>query len=288
MLPLVFKMVWLAYVHGMLQALRHWENALDSTNALARTRNARLATAMLIFCCHKCHTGNKDCWAKSAESAENDSVENVYFSVLQSKFGAWTLWFVEIYLKTMLISWNVAYYKEGSDTCDSKNDKTPCNARVRARARGCFYVFWQSNFQSLVLASFNLDSTSELEPKVSRRFVENDTLFYRKRYVVLWKVSRSFVQSIPFFSWDDRLAEKRKTHRLRYVFKIYIFTFVFRENFSIRSSVLAGMLLSTRLLLLMSLFTTLRLTLSALLKALFLFWEFDAYQWEKKSKRVFE
>ena len=55
---------------------------------LARTRNARLATAMLIFCCHKCHTGNKDCWAKSAESAENDSVENVYFSVLQSKFGA--------------------------------------------------------------------------------------------------------------------------------------------------------------------------------------------------------
>ena len=101
--------------------------------------------------------------------------------------------------------------------------------------------------------------------------MENDTLFYEKQAVVLCKVSHFFLEM-------TNLRKKRKTHRLRYVFKIYIFAFVFRENFSIRSSVSAGMLVSTRLLLLTSLFTTLRLTLSALLKALFLFWEFDTHQ----------
>ena len=123
--------------------------------------------------------------------------------------------------------------------------------------------------------------------KTTRCFMKNDTLFYEnhtsfydKRHVVLCKVSR-------LFSSDDRLVEKRKTHRLRYVFKIYIFAFVFRENFSIRSSVSARILVSTRLLL-TSLFTTLRLTLSALLKTLSLFRKFDAHQREKKSKCIFE
>ena len=160
--------------------------------------------------------------------------------------------------------------------------------RAYAYARGgCFYVFWQSNFQSLVLASYRLGVTSKSAVKTTRRFwkvtrsfMKSDLSFYAKWPVVLCKVTCCF-------SCDNRLVEK-KTHRLRYVFKIYIFAFVFRENFSIRSSVLAGMLVSTRLLLLTSLFTTLRLTLSALLKALSLFGEFDAHQWEKKSKRVFE
>lgn len=68
------------------------------------------------------------------------------------------------------------------------------------------------------------------------------------------KVSRCFVQSIPFFLEMTNLRKKRKTHRLRYVFKIYIFAFVFRENLSIRSFVSARMLVSTRLLLLTGLF----------------------------------
>ena len=62
-----------------------------------------------------------------------------------------------------------------------------------------FTYFCNLKFHSSVLVSFNLDSTSELAPKVSRRFVENDTLFYEKRYVVLWKTIRCFMKNDTLF-----------------------------------------------------------------------------------------
>ena len=63
-----------------------------------------------------------------------------------------------------------------------------------------------------MLVSFNLDSTSELEPKVSRRFVENDTLFYEKRYVVLWKTIRCFMENDTLF-YEKRYVVLWKTSR---------------------------------------------------------------------------
>ena len=74
----------------------------------------------------------------------------------------------------------------------------PAVTRAYAHAReNGFTYFCNLKFHSSVLVSFNLDSTSELEPKVSRRFVENDTLFYGKRYVVLWKTIRCFMKNKP-------------------------------------------------------------------------------------------
>ena len=66
-------------------------------------------------------------------------------------------------------------------------------AYAYAREYG-FTYFCNLKFHSLVLVSFNLDSTSELVPKVSRRFMENDTLFYEKQAVVLCKVSHFFLE----------------------------------------------------------------------------------------------
>ena len=70
-------------------------------------------------------------------------------------------------------------YIDNYDTCDSKKDKSPVGARVRVRARGCFYVFWQSNFQSLVLASYRLGVTSKSAVKTIRRFMQSDPLFLK-------------------------------------------------------------------------------------------------------------
>ena len=47
--------------------------------------------------------------------------------------------------------------------------------------------------------------------------MKNDTLFYEKRYVVLWKTSRRFMKSeslfcakYPIFFLDDRLRKKAR------------------------------------------------------------------------------
>ena len=46
------------------------------------------------------------------------------------------------------------FYEKICDTCDSKNNKTPCNARVRVRARGVIIgIFTVLKSPSLVLGS---------------------------------------------------------------------------------------------------------------------------------------
>ena len=71
-------------------------------------------------------------------------------------------------------------------------------AYAHARENG-FTYFCNLKFHSSVLVSFNLDSTSELAPKVGRRFVENDTLFYEKQAVVLWEMIRCFMENDTLF-----------------------------------------------------------------------------------------
>ena len=74
------------------------------------------------------------------------------------------------------------FYEKMCDTCDSKNNKTPCNACVRVRARRVIIgIFTILKSPSLVLGSLCSVAPSERvikkEPiafmKTSRRFCEN-------------------------------------------------------------------------------------------------------------------
>jgi len=67
-------------------------------------------------------------------------------------------------------------YEEVCDTCDSKNNKTPENARVRVRAREGDYRYFHNSFIAVPILL--------LLPSISLQ---------RKRLVVLWKTSRHFM-----------------------------------------------------------------------------------------------
>ena len=57
---------------------------------------------------------------------------------------------------------NRVFYEKMCDTCDSKNNKTPCNARVRVRARGVIIgIFTVLKSPSLVLGSLCSVAPSE-------------------------------------------------------------------------------------------------------------------------------
>ena len=69
---------------------------------------------------------------------------------------------------------NRVFYEKMCDTCDSKNNKTPCNARVRVRARRVIIgIFTILKSPSLVLSSL----CSVAFVKTSRRFYENEPSF---------------------------------------------------------------------------------------------------------------
>ena len=81
---------------------------------------------------------------------------------------------------------NRVFYEKMYDTCDSKNNKTPCNARVRVRARGVIIgIFTVLKSPSLVLGSLcsvaPFEGVIKKEPiafvKTSRRFCENQLSF---------------------------------------------------------------------------------------------------------------
>ena len=66
-------------------------------------------------------------------------------------------------------------YEEVCDTCDSKNNKTPVNARVRVRAREGDYRYFHNSFIAVLILL--LPSSISLQ--------KNDLSFYRKQAVVL-------------------------------------------------------------------------------------------------------
>ena len=66
-------------------------------------------------------------------------------------------------------------YEEVCDTCDSKNNKTPVNARVRVRAREGDYRYFCNSFTGVLILL--LPSFISLQ--------KNDLSFYRKQAVVL-------------------------------------------------------------------------------------------------------
>ena len=64
-------------------------------------------------------------------------------------------------------------YEEVCDTCDSKNNKTPVNARVRVRAREGDYRCFHNSFIAVLILLLPL------------AYKKNDLSFYRKQAVVL-------------------------------------------------------------------------------------------------------
>ena len=64
-------------------------------------------------------------------------------------------------------------YEEVCDTCDSKNNKTPVNARVRVRAREGDYRYFCNSFTGVLILLLPL------------AYKKNDLSFYRKQAVVL-------------------------------------------------------------------------------------------------------
>ena len=79
-------------------------------------------------------------------------------------------------------------YQEWCDTCDSKNDKTRCNAGVRVRARRMIIDIFTT--QILHLQTFvpkpcfwildGSEVSSNHSSKTTRCFMKSDTSFYEK------------------------------------------------------------------------------------------------------------
>ena len=108
----------------------------------SRTRvHARLPTAMLIFCCHKCHTRRKirrKNSSKSSRSAEKNRKKRPKTLILRCIFKLISegqpphlLKRIHNYTVTNRIS---TPYLQTCDTCDSKKTKTPVT-RAYAYAR---------------------------------------------------------------------------------------------------------------------------------------------------------
>ena len=74
-------------------------------------------------------------------------------------------------------------YEEFCDTCDSKNNKTPVNARVRVRAREGDYRYFYNSFIAVLILL--LPSSISLQKKTTCRFIENKPSFCEKQAVVL-------------------------------------------------------------------------------------------------------
>ena len=117
---------------------------------------ARIPTAMLFFCCHKCHTRrkirrkNSSKFSRNAEKYRNKrhktGILRCIFKLISEGQPPHLLKFIHNYTITNRIS---TPYLQTCDTCDSKNTKTPIT-RAYAYAREgviiCIFTFPQTQF----------------------------------------------------------------------------------------------------------------------------------------------
>ena len=127
--------------------------------------------------------------------------------------------------------------RECCDTCDSKNDKTPVDACVRARAREGDYRYFYNSYSHCFHHSSKLEKYPPITwkkishrfmknklsfsvkqhvifSKTSRRFQQNNTSFSIKQHVVLWKTSRCFMKNKPLIEKKEAgIAYKKKVER---------------------------------------------------------------------------
>ena len=118
------------------------DKTLHRCTFLSRTRvRARLPTAMLIFCCHKCHTRRKirrkssSKFSRNAEKYRNKrhktGILRCIFKLISEGKPPHLLKRIYNNIVTNRIS---TTYFQPCDTCDSKNTKTPVK-RAYAYAR---------------------------------------------------------------------------------------------------------------------------------------------------------
>ena len=139
---------------------------------------ARLPTAMLIFCCHKCHT-RENLEGKIKQFLEGGrEIKMTFDSRYRCVFRLWTLCLLKsvgnrrrvlVYSALQIVLWHLWQQK-----C-----KNSCDVRVRVRAReGCNRCFHNSN------AMFPIS--------VSRIGVFALSTFHWKQHVVFLKTTRRF------------------------------------------------------------------------------------------------
>ena len=129
--------------------------------SFSRTRvRARIPTAMLIFCCHKCHTRrkirrkNSSKFSRNAEKSRKKGhktrILHCIFKLISKGQPPHLLKLTHNHTVTNRIS---TLYFQTCDTCDSKNTKTPV-IRAYAYAREgmiiCIFTFPQTQFLSSV------------------------------------------------------------------------------------------------------------------------------------------
>ena len=130
--------------------------------SFSRTRvRARLPTAMLIFCCHKCHTRrkirkkNSSKFSRNAEKYRNKRhktrILHCIFKLISEGQSPHLLRPIHNYTVTNRIS---TPYLQTCDTCDSKNTKTPVTrAYAYAREGVIIWIFTFPQTQFLISVS---------------------------------------------------------------------------------------------------------------------------------------
>ena len=154
---------------------------------------ARLPTAMLIFCCHKCHTKEKFWWKNRPFWEGRKRNKNDFWLAFSMCFLPLSPLFIKIHQKHTVETWFIAHCIYPCDTCDSKKTKTPVLCvRAYARERENIDIFtiqiWGCWFPLHCSIYFHF-----------WMLIENNTLFCEKWAVVLWKTTRHFVENKPSF-----------------------------------------------------------------------------------------
>ena len=190
-----------------------WQNIGSSCFSVSRTRaRARLPTAMLIFCCHKCHT-RENLEGKPEQILEGRRErETTFDSRYRCVFRLWTLCLLKsvenrrrvlVYSALQIVLWHLWQQK-----C-----KNSCDVRVRVRAReGCYRCFHNSNAMFPISVSrigvFALSTFHWKQhvvfTKTTRRFPQNNTSFLLKQHVIWRERKTCFVEN-----WDSKFHSAR-------------------------------------------------------------------------------
>ena len=199
-----------------------WQNGASSCFSVSRTRVcARLPTAMLIFCCHKCHTrGNFEGKIKQFLGGGR-GIKMTFDSRYRCVFRLWILCllrYVEkkhrrnlIYSVLQIVLWHLWQQK-----C-----KNSCDVRVRVRAReGCYRCFHNSNAMFPISVSrigvFTFPTFHWKQHvvfiKTTRRFPQNNTSFLLKQHVIWRERKTCFVEN-----WDSKFHSARSIFSPWYV-----------------------------------------------------------------------
>ena len=160
-----------------------WQNDASSCFSFSRTRvRARLPTAMLIFCCHKCHTRGKFGGKNRANFGGRKKEKNDFWSSFQPIFSLWNSCLLKYVWKYVVMDWIIVCCLLFCDTCDSKNAKTPV-MRVYAHAwEWVFHYFFTLRDVRMMCAQFLLLSWVCF---CCCGCLKNNPSFYRKWRVVL-------------------------------------------------------------------------------------------------------